>query len=76
MVKVLLALAISTAATPLAAADMPGAPPGTPSTLYCMKVTITGNIAEPVQCWTRAEWAYQDVDVDREWAKNGVSVVG
>jgi uncharacterized protein YjhX (UPF0386 family) len=29
---------------------------------------------ETVQCWTRDEWAYQDVDVDKAWAKDGVRV--
>ena len=69
------------AASPLAAAnrDVPPsapAPPGGPATLYCLHVTITGNIAEPVECWTRDEWADQGVDVDREWAKNGVRTLG
>lgn len=53
-----------------------GAPPGGPSTLYCMKVTITGEIPDPVECWTRDEWADQGVDVDKEWAKNGVRTEG
>ena len=52
------------------------APPGTPDTKYCMSVEITGNVADPVMCWTRDEWADQGVDVDREWAKDGVRTVG
>jgi hypothetical protein len=36
---------------------------------------VTGSLVETVQCWTRAEWAEQDVDVDREWAKEGVAVL-
>jgi hypothetical protein len=51
------------------------APPGTPNTQYCMRVELTGNVAEPVRCWTRGEWAEQGVDVDLEWAKEGVSVI-
>jgi hypothetical protein len=51
------------------------APPGTPNTQYCMRVTLTGNVAEPVRCWTREEWAEQGVDVDQEWRKEGVAVV-
>ena len=31
---------------------------------------------QTVQCWTRDEWAEQGVDVDKEWAKEGVGVVG
>jgi hypothetical protein len=53
-----------------------GAPPGGEFTQYCMKVTVTGMLAEPVYCMTRAEWAEQGVDVDKEWAKEGVSVRG
>lgn len=53
------------------------APPGNPGTLYCMRVDpITGSNVETVQCWTRDEWAEQDVDVDKEWAKNGVRTIG
>ena len=52
------------------------APPGGPDTKYCMRVEITGNAADPVRCWTRAEWADQGVDVDRDWAKEGVRVIG
>jgi hypothetical protein len=39
-----------------------------------MRVELTGNVAEPVVCWTRGEWAEQGVDVDKEWAKEGVAV--
>jgi hypothetical protein len=30
---------------------------------------------ETIQCRTRDEWAALDVDVDREWAENGVRVL-
>ena len=74
-----LALATILAATPAAATqqDQPrsAAPPGTPTTLYCLRVTLTGSAVEPVKCWTREEWAEQDVDVDREWAANGVRTI-
>ena len=54
-----------------------GAPAGGPQTLYCMHVDpITGSLVQTVQCWTREEWADQGVDVDREWARNGVRVIG
>jgi len=40
---------------------------------YCLKVApVTGSNVETVRCWTREEWADQDVDVDKEWAENGV----
>ena len=51
------------------------APPGTRDTKYCMRVELTGYVSEPVRCWTRAEWAEQGVDVDRDWADEGVRVI-
>ena len=52
------------------------APAGTPETRYCMHVApVTGSLVQTIQCWTRAEWADQDVDVDKEWAKEGVAVI-
>ena len=77
-----LTLALIVAASPVAAAsfDTPqpaGAPPGGPGTLYCMHVDpITGSNVQTIQCWTRDEWADQGVDVDKEWAKNGVRTEG
>jgi hypothetical protein len=54
-----------------------GAPAGGPQTLYCMHVDpVTGSLVQTVQCWTREEWADQGVDVDKEWARNGVKVIG
>ena len=51
------------------------APAGTAGTRYCMRVeAITGSRIETIECWTRAEWADQGVDVDQEWAKEGVEV--
>ena len=61
------------------AADRPAAqpaPPGGPDTRYCMRVEVTGNAADPVRCWTRADWADQGVDVDRDWAKEGIRIIG
>ena len=58
-------------------APMTPAPPGSPDTRYCMKVApITGSNIESVRCWTREKWAEQGVDVDKEWAKEGVKVIG
>ena len=51
------------------------APPGSPTTKYCLRVTVTGNVSDRIECWTRDEWAEQDVDVDREWATNGVRTI-
>ena len=45
-------------------------------TRYCMKVEpVTGSRVETVECWTRAEWTEQGVDLDKDWEKEGVSVV-
>jgi hypothetical protein len=78
--KWLVGLSFTLAASPLTAAAQPMpsmAPPGNPGTLYCMHVDpITGSNVQTVQCWTRDEWADQDVDVDKEWAKNGVRTIG
>ena len=52
-----------------------GAPAGGPDTLYCMRIeAVTGTRLEEVKCWTRAEWAEQGVDLDKDWATEGVSV--
>ena len=80
--KRLLSFVLLAAGSPLFAASIQQsepstAPPGSPRTLYCMHVDpVTGSNVQTIQCWTRAEWADQDVDVDKEWAKNGVKVIG
>lgn len=71
----LVAISLATAAQPLFAsqADAPaGVAVPNAQGKYCLRVEITGSAAEPVVCWTREEWAEQDVDVDKEWAENGV----
>ncbi|HEX6661035.1 MAG TPA: hypothetical protein VF067_04105 [Sphingomicrobium sp.] len=53
-----------------------GAPEGTPQTRYCLRVDPnTGSRMETIQCRTREEWALLEVDVDQEWAENGVRVI-
>lgn len=79
--KMLLAvslLAPAPAIASISAQDDPiAAPAGTEATRYCMKIeAITGSRVEKTVCWTRAEWADQGVDVDKEWAKEGVRVEG
>lgn len=77
----IIALSMIVAISPLSAANPPPppespAPTDGPGTRYCLRVDpITGNLVQTVQCWTRAEWADQDVDVDKEWAKNGVAII-
>jgi hypothetical protein len=53
------------------------APPGNPDTRYCLRVEpITGSHIAGVACYTRAEWAEGNVDVDKAWAEDGVAVQG
>ena len=53
------------------------APPGGPETLYCLRVDpIIGSRIETIRCKTRDEWATLEIDVDQEWAENGVRVIG
>ena len=79
--QLIVALSLIVAASHLSASQ-PGptresmAPPGMPSTRYCLRVEPnTGSRMETVQCRTREEWAELDVDVDLEWADNGVRLV-
>jgi uncharacterized protein YjhX (UPF0386 family) len=37
---------------------------------------VTGTRIETILCLTRAEWAEQEVDLDQEWAREGVRVIG
>jgi hypothetical protein len=67
-------------ASPLAAQpEMPpqgGAPAGAETTRYCLRVDpITGSRMETIQCRTREDWASLEVDIDKEWAENGVRVL-
>ena len=75
-----IALGMAAAATPVSATIQDiamAAPAGTPDTLYCMHIeAITGSRLEKTKCWTRQQWAEQGVDVDRDWAKEGVRTIG
>jgi len=52
------------------------APAGSPTTRYCLRVDpATCSRIETIQCRTRDDWAALDVDVDQEWADNGVRVI-
>ncbi len=76
--KTALTLAFIAVTLPLSAAQAQSmAPPAGPDARYCLRVDpVTGSNVETVQCWTRTEWFYQDVDVDREWARWGIGVIG
>ena len=72
------ALCVLAAASPASAVipkDSPAETDG-PNVLYCMRVeAVTGTRLERVVCWTRAEWAMNDVDLDKDWPKEGVSIL-
>ena len=74
-------LGIIVAASPVAASQpdltpATGAPPGTPATRYCLHVEpFTGSLIETTQCWTREQWVDHGVDIDKEWAREGVRVL-
>lgn len=74
------ALSMIAATSAVSAQDAGPIPAGAPSASadarYCLRVEpVTGSLVETVQCWTRAEWWDQGVDVDKEWAKEGVDVL-
>jgi hypothetical protein len=56
--------------------EMTGAPAAGPDARYCLRVEpVTGSRMERIRCWTRERWAGMGVDLDREWAKEGVRVL-
>lgn len=73
------ALGAMIAGAPLpAAASAPAGPDPSDSAnaRYCLRIEpYTGSLVGTVRCWTRAEWADQGVDVDKEWAKEGVTII-
>jgi len=65
-------IASAASATDRMDSKAPDAPAGA---RYCLKVEApTGTRLEKVLCLTREEWAKLEVDVDHEWAKEGVRV--
>jgi len=72
---VALSLIAATSQTP-ANPPSAGAPPGTLETRYCLRVDpLVGSRVETIQCKTRDEWAALEIDVDQEWAENGVRII-
>ncbi len=77
----IVALGMIVAASPASASIHDPAPPGpaqtdSADTRYCLRIeAIIGSRIEEVRCWTRQEWAEKEVDVDREWAREGVAVI-
>jgi hypothetical protein len=81
MAHTLLVIGLSTivaaSPSPPASSGTTAAPAGSPTTRYCLRVEpVTGSRIETIQCKTREDWARLDLDVDQEWAQNGVRVIG
>ena len=71
---------VAASSTAVAASTAPTSrpdPSDSADTRYCMRVEpSTGTRIEMVRCWTRAEWAEQRVDVEKDWPKEGVAILG
>lgn len=78
--ELVVALSMIVATSPVSAAlpepTREAAPAADPGARYCLRVEpVTGTRIETIQCNTREEWAQLEVDVDKEWADNGVRVI-
>lgn len=79
--ELVVALSMIVAASPVSAAlPQPtreaSAPTAEPGARYCLRVEpVTGSRIESIQCETREAWAELEIDVDKEWADNGVRVI-
>ena len=81
--RILLASILIAGATPTAASQAhdhvvtTGAPDAPEGALYCLKMEpITGTRIGSILCWTRQQWADNDIDLDKAWAEDGVEVIG
>jgi hypothetical protein len=72
-----LIVAVSPAlAQPSGRDSMTGAPAAGADARYCLRTAAdTGNLIERIECWTRQQWVEQGVDVDKEWAREGIKVI-
>lgn len=72
---------VAAAASPLSASQPQpmresAAPEAPADARYCLRVDPpTGSRIETIRCETRWDWSMLDVDVDQEWAENGVRVI-
>jgi hypothetical protein len=72
----LITIAAPASANQPAPAHDTGAPPAPADARYCLRVDPpTGSRMETIRCETREDWSLLDVDVDQEWADNGVRVI-
>lgn len=74
--SLIVAAAAPALAQPAERDSMTGAPAAGPDARYCLRVEpVLGTRMERIRCWTRERWAGMGVDLDREWAKEGVRVI-
>lgn len=79
--KIFAALSMIAAISPAIAAQpaqfpRESAPPAPADARYCLRVEpITGTRVEAVRCKTREDWSLLGVDVDKDWAEEGVQVI-
>jgi hypothetical protein len=74
--SLIVATASPALAQPAEREDMAGAPAAGPDARYCLHVeAVTGTRVERIRCWTREQWTGLGVDLDREWAREGVRVI-
>ena len=78
--KLAVALSVLVAGSPVLAQTLvdtrAGAPAAGPGARYCLWVeAVTGTRIERILCLTRRQWIEQGVDLDEEWAKEGVTVI-
>jgi len=76
----IVALSMIVAASPVSAGQPDpteaGAPAAPADARYCLWIeAVTGTRLETIRCETREGWAELEVDVDKEWAKEGVRVI-
>jgi len=73
---VALGLAVASIQPPADQVPTNPAPPGTAETRYCLRVDpLIGSKIPTIECLTRYEWSMLEIDVDQEWAENGVRVI-
>jgi hypothetical protein len=73
----MMALTLLSANPSMVGPPLTPAPPGSADTRYCLRVDpLIGSHIETIQYKTRDEWVMLGIDVDEEWAENGVRVIG
>ena len=75
------ALGLLAAASPVAGSvrEIPAGdtPTASANGKYCLRVeAVTGSRVETILCMSREDWTAQGVDLDREWAEEGVVLDG